>query len=385
MQRRSLVVSGLGALVLPACGGSDDSGTPAEDMADEVDALDEALHLSKAQGRACHRAVNLLELVDGTRSSGKAVNRRGQVVGWADSGEGGPGSLAMLWSPGRDPVVLPSLGTDGNTAAFGINRFGVVVGRSFPAGGARFAVHATVWTDGHPTDLGTLRGPGVSEAFGINDAGWIVGWSNLDFGARRATLWRDGQIVNLEANGGADSLAWRINEAGSIVGFRQTFLPEAGYAATVWQADGSRTELIESGLSSFAHDLNDDGTVVGYSQSHNDVLSNVAKRWVGGRPLPLPALEGGRAIARAVNRAGLMVGTSSRGSSQESYAVLWTPQGDRVIDLNSCLDDATRDAGWVLQDALAIGDGGHVTGDAFNARLSLNRAYRLSLRRGRPR
>ncbi len=126
-----------------------------------------------------------------------AVNAAGEVVGWSDAPEwmAGPNEYGYA----RRPVVwsgntILDLGTLGSRHGFAmdINETGWVVGGSLDASGQQ---RATLWRDGEIIDLGTLPGYAASHAYRINEAGDIVGYSfGLD-GTKppqstRATLWR---------------------------------------------------------------------------------------------------------------------------------------------------------------------------------------------------
>ena len=88
-----------------------------------------------------------------------------------------------------------------------------------------FLSHAFRWKDGVLTDLGALSGVNSSAAGGINARGWSVGQSQngltlpqTGFPQIRATLWRDGELIDLGTLGGAGSLAAYVNNAGQIIG-----------------------------------------------------------------------------------------------------------------------------------------------------------------------
>jgi hypothetical protein len=130
-----------------------------------------------------------------------AVNRAGEVVGYAGNSDVGVDEGIADWSGGRDPETLqfdnlPQNGHAfswtrgvmrdlGGTAAFAIDDAGVIVGRS----GKR----AVLWRGSRLVDLNELipKGAGwqLQCATGLNDRGWIVGWGTHG-GKRRAFLLR---------------------------------------------------------------------------------------------------------------------------------------------------------------------------------------------------
>jgi probable HAF family extracellular repeat protein len=103
-----------------------------------------------------------------------------------------------------------------------INRDGDAVGYFIDSNHAFF--HASLWSGGSMTDLGTLGGGTNSQANAINASGQIVGWSDTLTGLEDATLWINGQIVDLNtvlspamANTFLLTSATGINDKGQIV------------------------------------------------------------------------------------------------------------------------------------------------------------------------
>lgn len=153
-------------------------------------------------------------------SSATAVNNDGQVTGYSytvmPDGTAGyhaflvtpmdvDGDGALEWFSGNNFVndLMVDLGTLGGPNSWGrdINNNGVVVGESnvITAGGERYT-HAFVWENGQMTDLGTLHtnpNEGFSAASAINDDGVIVGWAENDDRQRRAFVYRDGKMYDL--------------------------------------------------------------------------------------------------------------------------------------------------------------------------------------------
>ena len=134
-----------------------------------------------------------------------------------------PGDLtyhAFLW-PGADGKIQ-DLGTLGGSFANAnaINEAGEVVGF---AGDNRDQVVAFLWKKGVMTNLGFLESDCVSVAQSVNSKRQIVGYSatGCGFTVRRAVLWEDGSIVDLNtlippASGIQVTLAETINDRGEI-------------------------------------------------------------------------------------------------------------------------------------------------------------------------
>lgn len=169
---------------------------------------------------------------DGTMSdlgafSAKAINDRGQVVGWGSTVDG---VHPFLWEEGR----ITDLGTlDGGWGhANGINNRGQVVGAAHTA--TQKIAHAFLWYRGRMSDLGTLGGKG-SYAFDINNRGQIAGDSDISASSDEyhAVLWDSGRIRDLGTlPGDVNSTALSINDRGWILG--QSEDPEGNMTAVIW-------------------------------------------------------------------------------------------------------------------------------------------------------
>ena len=191
-----------------------------------------------------------------------AINNAGQVTGQFQISPGewragiyANGEIHYLAKPGG----LGSTGSIGRA----INASGQVAGAF---GSDPLQPHAFLYANGQISDLGTFSG-GRSDAFGINDGGTVVGTS-LVFGtggapnAWRAFEYRGGTLNELDI-GGANSIAWDINNAGQVVG---EWVPssEGGSHAFVYK-DGVLTDLGSLGGNvTYALSINQRGDIVGY-------------------------------------------------------------------------------------------------------------------------
>jgi probable HAF family extracellular repeat protein len=209
-------------------------------------------------------------------------------------------------------------------------------------------------------------GTTLSRGMAVNPQGWVAGWSNQADGSRRAVLWRDGSLFNLNTLGGPSStVPWPgLNDSGMVVGISQTgevdpldedwscelggFLLETtnlicrGFA---WQ-DGVMEALPAlGGNHSFAAGVNNLGQVVGWAETpvHDptctdaQVLQFRAVVWEPKKnrikTRELPPLPGDSAsAATAINDAGQAVGISGDcdqavGRFSARHAVLWDKNG----------------------------------------------------------
>ena len=156
---------------------------------------------------------------DGDHAGATGINNSDQVVGSSSRIEFGLTVMhAFYYSNG----VMDDMGTLGGPESYahGINNGGIAVG---VAQAADWAGHAFSYDGGVMTDLGGLPGHSASDAVAINDLGQIVGDSEVG-GDRRATLWQDGQIYDLNSLLNGSGVGWQLQDAlgissnGAIVG-----------------------------------------------------------------------------------------------------------------------------------------------------------------------
>jgi probable HAF family extracellular repeat protein len=264
-------------------------------------------------GRTLSYRTVVLGTLGGSSSVPTGLNDRGAVVGWANTADGG--LHPFLWWHGR----MTDLGTLDRTGggwgiAEDVNRSGTVVGQSRLGE----VSHAVRWQGGKVTDLGTLGGS-YSSATAINDHGVIVGNSTTPDGVLHAFLWRDGRMTDLGVPGGGDVIAEDVNNRGQVVGFvMPTDRPAFGY---LWQR-GRVTVLPSTRYGGHARAINDAGLIVG---SVSQAESNLAVAWRHGSYRLLGTLPGGDASgARDVNDRAVVLGTGNvQPHRLDEHAFLW--------------------------------------------------------------
>jgi probable HAF family extracellular repeat protein len=168
------------------------------------------------------------------QSSAAAINESGVVVGSTTTAPPGGTSSngfapqhAFWWKAGGKMTDLGALAVGSSTEssqANAISAAGIIVGQSVTVAGF---THAVQFQNGKVIDLGALDGAkGTSGALATNDTE-IVGDSDGD-----AVEWKGGKIATLPTLGGTGGSASSINASGQIVGFSAN---KAGdQRATLW-------------------------------------------------------------------------------------------------------------------------------------------------------
>ena len=305
-----------------------------------------------AAGNACSPSTTILDSprVGSREVQAKALNDRGDVVGFADGRDGT--FHAIMWKGGKagDAVDLGVAPGYVSSEAYAVNDDRVVFGvlydrreRMFPfrwqdgrmtvlrgptgmvqqaepsqrnainergeivatllAGGNRQAVR---WSaDGKATALPALPGHAWTNAFGINDDGIVSGWSrklpNAD-GEQNPVLWTaSGNVIALRTvRGRSDGIAEATNRSGLTVGYlgNQTEKEPESDQGAVWRTRTAAPVLLgarRANLITELVDVNDRGDAIGMSGTLNPKTGFVVggpliwrTGWKQPRALPVP-------------------------------------------------------------------------------------------------
>jgi probable HAF family extracellular repeat protein len=243
----------------------------------------------------------------GPNSIAFGVNERGQAVGLAQTTTSDPNGedfcglkalglpstgttcLPSLWEYGV-MVPLPTLGGNNGTA-YQVNRRGDVVGfaenttpdPSCPAP-QKFQFEPAIWQQGKIQQLPTITGDleGVAEA--INDDGQVVGASGtcstfntnnlISLQPLHALLWETGTVTDLGNLGGTakgfGNLAFNINNQGQVIGI-SGLRGDMNFHGFLWTKATGMQDLgtLPGDANSTAIGINDSGDVVGTSLDAN--------------------------------------------------------------------------------------------------------------------
>jgi probable HAF family extracellular repeat protein len=276
---------------------------------------------------------------------GNAVNNRGDVAGWMFGGTTVPNHHGYIWNSG----TLTDLGVPAGSFASGVqgmNNHGTLAGDTNE--------RPAVYKDGSWTVL-----PVFGALNDVNEADVAVGAMLTGGGGGvHAFIYKDGLITDIGAPPQASTVAWAINNGGTIVG--NAFLPPPipftfpqPIRGFVYENGAMRLLDTLGGLQAFAMDINNSGTIVGTAQEANGNFHAVT--YVGSTPLAL-GVPGNFSTARAINDRGQIVGTMDNGS--------YLYDNGTVTRLESIPE--VMAAGWTRLTPTAINDRGWIVGTGFN-------------------
>jgi uncharacterized membrane protein len=277
-----------------------------------------------------------------------------------DAKSPGGQQLAFLWNAGPPVFLSPVVGADGvvrNSAGYGINASGQVVGHAYSATGAQVPYR---WTAGTATPLQPFAAATSTIAYSVNAAGQAVGTGDTQVTAY-AVAWAAGASAVTALPDPPDlwnaTLAKAINASGDVVGWSEVFPCATGNGgicrrATRW-SNGTVTTLAPPPgyRNSEATDINDAGQVVGRATVRGtDGFAAVPVLWSGGAIIVLDPSPYGRMVPSGINASGQIVGVRS------GKAFLW--QAGVTYDLAGLLDPSSIVVS--MSEANAISDDGKI-------------------------
>ena len=212
---------------------------------------------------------------------------------------------------------LESSTEQGEAQAKALNNRGDIVG--FASSEAKDkAIHAMLWKNGKvagAVDLGLLPGYVSSEAYGVNNNGVVFGLLYDKQERMFPFRWQAGRMTLLKGpNGKLQQVDApdrnMVNDRGQIAG---TLMINEWPQAVRWAPDGKATVLpaLPGHTWTYAFGLNDDGVVSGWSRKlpNDDGEENPVLWDASGKVVPLKTAPGrADGIAEATNRSGLTVG-----------------------------------------------------------------------------
>ncbi len=230
--------------------------------------------------------------------------------------------------------------------------------------------HVFRWELGEKADLGRFPGGTSSCSQWINDRGWIVGSATdgkvdllAGFPEAHATLWRNGEILDLGTFGGSESYAWSVNDLGQVVGFASNTVPDQSacnvfaWGATethafLWQNGRMQDLGTLGGPDSDAFVVNARGQIAGMSLTSSGSVDPFL--WESGKMIDLGTLGGTFGYPNMINGRGRIAGFSDVAGDLSGHAFLWE---------NGVLNDLGTHGGTVSE-ARWINEAGDAAGYA---------------------
>jgi probable HAF family extracellular repeat protein len=289
---------------------------------------------TRAPGTSCAPSTTILESPrpNSLEVQAKAINDRGDVVGFADSKDGKRPTRAILWKGGKAAAAV---------------------------------------------DLGVPPGYLASEAYGVNDDRTVFG---LLYDREQRVVpfrWADGRMTVLRAPNGQSAYTDNpgaggrnaINSRGEVA---WTLVVGVDRRAVRWTPDGKATFLpgLPGHTWTDASSINDDGVVSGWTRKvsgldgeEKPVLWDAAAKVTRLRTAP------GRAngIAEATNRSGVTVGLLGKGNlgSDQTDAVVWQSRSAEPRLLDRPAPRRLVELADVNDRGQAVGISGAVAKDGF--------------------
>lgn len=313
-----------------------------------------------------------VDSLGGSYNYSRAINAEGMVVG--DAYLAGDIIQHAFYFNQQDKLVdIGNAFADMDSIAQGLNNTGLIVGHAAKHNQARNKrIHQAFYYDIHHKNaklIGTLGGES-SYAYDTNDQQQVVGYAHTLEGTDEAFVYdvKTDEMTGLGTLGGMNSIGQAINHAGQIVGYSSVNVTDTH--AFVFSNHAMQDIGTLGGASSFAYDINDHGLVVGsaynqYGEDHAFIYDPDSRPCMQ----DIGTLGGSVSVANAINNHNQVVGYAFLEKNSDVHAFLY--HGGQMLDLNTLLDKPSKDAGWVLNEALDINDAGSITGIAYNDRLSM--------------
>lgn len=319
-----------------------------------------------------HYQFKQVASLGGSYNYSRAINAEGMVVG--DSYlDGDIVQHAFYINQQEKAIDIGDAFGEMDSIAQGLNNTGLIVGHAAKHNQERNKrIHQAFYFDRHKQTAKLIDtfGGDSSFAYDANDQQQVVGYAHTVAGTDEAFVYDVAQdeITGLGTLGGLNSIAQAINETGQIVGYSSVNVTDT-HAFVVNNHTMQDLGTLGGG-SSFAYDINNHGLVVGsaynqYGEDHAFIYDPDKRPCMQ----DLGTLGGSVSVANAINNHHQVVGYAFLENNSDVHAFLY--HGGRMLDLNTLLDSASKEAGWVLNEALDINDAGSITGIAFNDRLSL--------------
>jgi len=329
---------------------------------------------SASAGSTRYRIIDLTERAPVFQSEARAINERGEVIGIELLTD--YQIQAIFWDANQNGQLLPRLEGDNSNTAYGINAGGLITGTSELVTVKHighqeritYVSKASVWLDGEITRLADLVREGddleLQYASAANADGLITGVGKRPGdNTVRGFLFNDGLLTEMTGfpNGSLGIQPRALNQTGTVVG---DFFHGGGTHAFLWQ-DSVGTDLhndpLIRGVTSRAYKVNEAGQVVGeaqfsLSQPESPVLwENGAATNLVGHLFRRP-----QGIAMSINNSGQIIGfVKDLDDLQSPFDGFLIEDGNYL----SLLDLIPQDQGW---DALLvpwdINDAGWIVG-----------------------
>ncbi|HEX8916492.1 MAG TPA: hypothetical protein VF796_29340 [Humisphaera sp.] len=281
------------------------------------------------------------------QSNATALDDTGMVIGRSYAAGGAGRTVGWRGTTGR-PMRMAA--TSDPFAPNRLNNFGTMIGSAYPWGWS-----AAVFDESGTHPLFSPDYQYTPFADDLNDAGKIVGSARLSGGQRYAVAWtaehQSRWLPDLSYGSRAEGINARGDVAGTVVDRDGRDHP------AVWANDDALRVLPTPGWADggSATGINAGGRVIGNVHSAGDVTTPVL--WDHGVLQTLPLLPGSHAAFPAdINNAGLTVG-SAYNADGDPRAVLW--ENGQIRDLN---DFVPAGSDWKLLWAWQVNERNQVIG-----------------------